>query len=71
MTRRLASGLTALLLALVLLPLTPATSRAADPPVPPASSPAVRSAVAAMQPGWNLGNTYDAIPDETSGATLR
>ncbi|MGW0846574.1 glycoside hydrolase family 5 protein [Streptomyces sp. NPDC002787] len=19
-----------------------------------------------MQPGWNLGNTYDAIPDETS-----
>ncbi|QYX82505.1 cellulase family glycosylhydrolase [Streptomyces akebiae] len=66
MTRRLASGLTALLLALVLLPLTPATSRAADPPVPPASSPAARSAVAAMQPGWNLGNTYDAIPDETS-----
>ncbi|WP_433432775.1 cellulase family glycosylhydrolase [Nonomuraea sp. CA-141351] len=29
----------------------------------------VRSAteiVAAMQPGWNLGNTLDAIPDETS-----
>lgn len=24
------------------------------------------SAVAAMQPGWNLGNTLDAIPDETS-----
>ncbi|MFC7385095.1 cellulase family glycosylhydrolase [Sphaerisporangium rhizosphaerae] len=22
--------------------------------------------VAAMQPGWNLGNTFDAIPDETS-----
>ncbi|MEE1836297.1 cellulase family glycosylhydrolase [Streptomyces sp. SP17KL33] len=63
---RLASGLTALLLALVLLPLMPATARAADPPVPPASSPAARSAVAAMQPGWNLGNTYDAIPDETS-----
>ncbi|MFF9774352.1 cellulase family glycosylhydrolase [Streptomyces sp. NPDC013978] len=71
MTRRLASGrlasaLTALLLALVLLPLMPATARAADPPVPPAGSPAARSAVAAMQPGWNLGNTYDAIPDETS-----
>ncbi|WP_217179061.1 cellulase family glycosylhydrolase [Streptomyces sp. AC495_CC817] len=66
MTRRLASGLTALLLALVLLPLMPATSRAADPSVPPAGSPAARSAVAAMQPGWNLGNTYDAIPDETS-----
>ncbi|WNZ14147.1 cellulase family glycosylhydrolase [Streptomyces sp. 11x1] len=66
MTRRLASGLTALLLALALLPLTPAISWAADPPVPPAGSPAARSAVAAMQPGWNLGNTYDAIPDETS-----
>ncbi|MFF5360000.1 cellulase family glycosylhydrolase [Streptomyces scabiei] len=58
--------LTALVLALVLLPLLPATARAADPPVPPAGSPAARSAVAAMQPGWNLGNTYDAIPDETS-----
>ncbi|MEY9996489.1 aryl-phospho-beta-D-glucosidase BglC (GH1 family) [Streptomyces sp. V4I8] len=23
-------------------------------------------AVAAMQPSWNLGNTLDAIPDETS-----
>lgn len=25
-----------------------------------------RSVVAAMQPSWNLGNTLDAIPDETS-----
>ncbi|MFF4590279.1 cellulase family glycosylhydrolase [Streptomyces sp. NPDC001388] len=58
--------LTALLLAVVLLPLLPATARADDPPVPPPSSPAARSTVAAMQPGWNLGNTYDAIPDETS-----
>ncbi|GAA3437586.1 cellulase family glycosylhydrolase [Kutzneria kofuensis] len=24
------------------------------------------TAVAAMQPSWNLGNTFDAIPDETS-----
>ncbi|WP_229378329.1 cellulase family glycosylhydrolase [Streptomyces sp. VRA16 Mangrove soil] len=24
------------------------------------------AAVARMQPGWNLGNTFDAIPDETS-----
>ncbi|MFG2127113.1 cellulase family glycosylhydrolase [Streptomyces sp. NPDC048751] len=59
-TRRLA----ALLLAIALFPLMPATAQAADPPPP--SSPAARSAVAAMQPGWNLGNTYDAIPDETS-----
>ncbi|MPY56941.1 cellulase family glycosylhydrolase [Streptomyces spongiae] len=58
--------LTALLLAIVLLPLVPATAQADDPPVPPPSAPAARSAVAAMQPGWNLGNTYDAIPDETS-----
>ncbi|MFF5185911.1 cellulase family glycosylhydrolase [Streptomyces sp. NPDC000345] len=58
--------LTALLLAVVLLPLLPATARADDPPVPPPSSPAARGTVAAMQPGWNLGNTYDAIPDETS-----
>ncbi|MEU5592682.1 cellulase family glycosylhydrolase [Streptomyces sp. NPDC020298] len=63
MTRRLASFL-ALLLAIALFPLLPATAQAADPPPP--SAPAARSAVAAMQPGWNLGNTYDAIPDETS-----
>ncbi|MDN0200041.1 cellulase family glycosylhydrolase [Streptomyces sp. S.PNR 29] len=56
--------LAALLLAFALLPLVPATAQAADPPPP--SAPAARSAVAAMQPGWNLGNTYDAIPDETS-----
>ncbi|MFI1733244.1 cellulase family glycosylhydrolase [Streptomyces acidicola] len=61
---RLVPGLTALLLAVCLLPLLPATARAADPPPP--SAPAARAAVAAMQPGWNLGNTYDAIPDETS-----
>ncbi|MET8977069.1 cellulase family glycosylhydrolase [Streptomyces sp. NPDC004539] len=59
---RLPALLVALLLALLLSPVTPA--HAADPPPP--SSPAARSAVAAMQPGWNLGNTYDAIPDETS-----
>ena len=30
------------------------------------------AAVAAMQPGWNLGNTFDAIPDLTlSGKVLR
>nr|WP_307839227.1 cellulase family glycosylhydrolase [Streptomyces sp. MBT97] len=56
----------ALLLAFVLLALLPTTARADDPPVPPPSAPAARSTVAAMQPGWNLGNTYDAIPDETS-----
>lgn len=49
---------------MALLPLLPATAQAAAPPPP--SAPAARSAVAAMQPGWNLGNTYDAVPDETS-----
>ncbi|MEU8578068.1 cellulase family glycosylhydrolase [Streptomyces asoensis] len=56
----------AFLLAFVLLALLPTTARADDPPVPPPSAPAARSTVAAMQPGWNLGNTYDAVPDETS-----
>ncbi|WP_030937076.1 cellulase family glycosylhydrolase [Streptomyces sp. NRRL S-646] len=65
MTRRLVPRLAAvLLLAIALLPLMPATAGAAAPP--PAGSATARSAVAAMQPGWNLGNTYDAIPDETS-----
>jgi endoglucanase len=70
LTTRLAGFLSprllALLLAIALLPLLPATAQAADPPVPPPGAPAARSAVAAMQPGWNMGNTYDAIPDETS-----
>ncbi|MFF4016116.1 cellulase family glycosylhydrolase [Streptomyces sp. NPDC001843] len=62
-SRRLA----ALLLSIALLALVPpAAAQAAGPPAPPPSAPAARSAVAAMQPGWNLGNTYDAIPDETS-----
>ncbi|MFI5673417.1 cellulase family glycosylhydrolase [Streptomyces cellulosae] len=63
---RLKRRLVALFLAIALLPLLPTTAEAADPPTPPRSAPAARSAVAAMQPGWNLGNTYDAIPDETS-----
>ncbi|MET8230225.1 cellulase family glycosylhydrolase [Micromonospora sp. NPDC005298] len=34
-----------------------------DPPPPSGDAMAT---VAAMQPGWNLGNTLDAIPDETA-----
>ncbi|GGN44168.1 aryl-phospho-beta-D-glucosidase BglC (GH1 family) [Actinoplanes campanulatus] len=37
-------------------PSTSASPRPADP----------QATVAAMQPGWNLGNTLDAIPDETA-----
>ncbi|WP_406109950.1 cellulase family glycosylhydrolase [Streptomyces sp. NBC_01003] len=38
---------------------------AAARPAPAATASAMDS-VAAMQPSWNLGNTLDAIPDETS-----
>ncbi|WP_328869275.1 cellulase family glycosylhydrolase [Streptomyces sp. NBC_00287] len=58
--------LAALALAIVLLPLVPVAAHADTQPSASAGSPAARSAVAAMQPGWNMGNTYDAIPDETS-----
>ncbi|GAA1314269.1 cellulase family glycosylhydrolase [Saccharothrix xinjiangensis] len=38
------------------------TGRVVDEPPPTAP----KAVVAAMQPGWNLGNTLDAIPDETA-----
>jgi endoglucanase len=42
---------------------SPAAARAAMPP----SSPTASAEVAAMQPGWNLGNTFDSIgADETA-----
>ncbi|GAB3059182.1 cellulase family glycosylhydrolase [Micromonospora schwarzwaldensis] len=43
-----------------------ATASPSTPPTtpPPAGNP--MATVAAMQPGWNLGNTLDAIPDETA-----
>jgi aryl-phospho-beta-D-glucosidase BglC (GH1 family) len=33
--------------------------------------PSAQEIVAAMQPGWNVGNTMDAIPDETSWGNPR
>ncbi|ACU37240.1 cellulase family glycosylhydrolase [Actinosynnema mirum] len=54
-----------------------ATATASPAPAPaPASRDGVapadaRATVAAMQPGWNLGNTLDAIPDETSWGNPR
>ncbi len=33
--------------------------------------PSAQQVVAAMQPGWNVGNTLDAIPDETSWGNPR
>ncbi|MER6541342.1 cellulase family glycosylhydrolase [Streptomyces sp. NPDC001250] len=64
---------TLLLTLLAIVGLTSGTTMAAadDGPAHPARTqvrvPAsAKDAVAAMQPSWNLGNTLDAIPDETS-----
>ncbi|WP_232377001.1 cellulase family glycosylhydrolase [Micromonospora humida] len=43
---------------------SPTTSPTTSPSPSPGGDP--MAAVAAMQPGWNLGNTLDAIPDETA-----
>ncbi|MEU1888888.1 cellulase family glycosylhydrolase [Micromonospora rifamycinica] len=52
---------------------TPTATTAPPSPTPttsPSPSPSpggdAMATVAAMQPGWNLGNTLDAIPDETA-----
>ncbi|WP_055525818.1 cellulase family glycosylhydrolase [Streptomyces graminilatus] len=66
---RLAGVLMALL---VVLGLSGSTALAAPVGVPQRGASDVKvparamDAVAAMQPSWNLGNTLDAIPDETS-----
>ncbi|MEO3923302.1 cellulase family glycosylhydrolase [Micromonosporaceae bacterium B7E4] len=43
---------------------SPTVSPSVPPTPPPSGNPT--ATVAAMQPGWNLGNTLDAIPDETA-----
>ncbi|MDI1465166.1 cellulase family glycosylhydrolase [Catellatospora sp. KI3] len=48
---------------------SPRPSASASPSASPSTSPQPSNpmaTVAAMQPGWNLGNTLDAIPDETA-----
>jgi endoglucanase len=48
---------------------SPSASPSVSPSVSPTPSPGPGNRmemVAAMQPGWNLGNTFDAIPDETA-----
>lgn len=48
---------------------TPTRTPTASPSVTPTVTPPAQdrmAMVAAMQPGWNLGNTLDAIPDETA-----
>ncbi|MFE7871224.1 cellulase family glycosylhydrolase [Micromonospora humida] len=46
----------------------PSPTVSPSPTTSPSPSPGgdPMAAVAAMQPGWNLGNTLDAIPDETA-----
>jgi endoglucanase len=56
--------LIALALTIAIVPVAPAVAQADTTKL---SSPAARTIVAAMQPGWGLGNTYDAIgADETA-----
>ncbi|MET8255501.1 cellulase family glycosylhydrolase [Micromonospora sp. NPDC005197] len=47
---------------------TPSPTPTTSPSTSPSPSPGGDAAatVAAMQPGWNVGNTLDAIPDETA-----
>ncbi|MBO0924286.1 cellulase family glycosylhydrolase [Cellulomonas sp. zg-ZUI199] len=48
-------------------PTTPSPTPTTSPRPSPSAQPAdAMATVAAMQPGWNLGNTLDAIPDETA-----
>ncbi|MEV1066062.1 cellulase family glycosylhydrolase [Streptomyces sp. NPDC050263] len=67
--------LASLLLTLIVMLATAggtASAASAEPGGATPSRPAIRvpaaaaDAVAAMQPSWNMGNTLDAIPDETS-----
>ncbi|MFD5317052.1 cellulase family glycosylhydrolase [Streptomyces sp. NPDC127098] len=78
MKQRRHSLLATLVVALLGLSAIPATALATAPGGAQAAererSPRVSTAeetVAAMQPGWNVGNTLDAIPDETSWGNPR
>lgn len=51
--------------------LTATGAQAAGGGVPQPQAGDAMKTVAAMQPGWNLGNTMDAIPDETSWGNPR
>ncbi len=68
-SRLVAAGLAGLLLAGwgTMTPANAATAGpAGQPPAAARESSAAMRFVAAMQPGWGLGNSLDAIPDETS-----
>jgi endoglucanase len=69
---RLVTALVAVFLGLAAIP---ATALASNSDTATARTPrqvsAAQETVAAMQPGWNVGNTMDAFPDETSWANPR
>lgn len=68
-TARVAVALVTLLVAATLTTVSSSTNGMAST-AGRAPRDAMRT-VAAMQPGWNLGNTLDAIPDETSWGNPR
>jgi endoglucanase len=74
--RNLWAALVALLLGLAAIPATALATMSGEDAAPererpPAQVSAVQETVAAMQPGWNVGNTMDAVPDETSWGNPR
>ncbi|HKT00175.1 MAG TPA: cellulase family glycosylhydrolase [Rugosimonospora sp.] len=72
MQRRPILRLAALAAATVVLAAVPAVANASAPAAVPPSAPTARAEVAAMQPGWNLGNTFDSIgADETAWGNPR
>jgi endoglucanase len=67
--RQLVAGISLVLITtggLASAPAFGADTTSAVPAVTSRVPDSAMDAVAAMQPGWNLGNTLDAIPDETS-----
>jgi endoglucanase len=62
--RRLLASLPLALITALGLAAAPATAAPAQPATSPTSY--VQAVVAAMQPSWNLGNSLDAIPNETA-----
>ncbi|WP_406517364.1 cellulase family glycosylhydrolase [Streptomyces sp. NBC_00134] len=64
--RRRVGRLAGLFLALLATVSTSRTGAVAAARPAPAAAASAMDTVAAMQPSWNLGNTLDAVPDETS-----
>ncbi|MEU6784927.1 cellulase family glycosylhydrolase [Nonomuraea angiospora] len=68
---RRAAGLVIALITVLGLASVPAVAATDDTASRRSRADSAMDVVAAMQPGWNLGNTLDAIPDETSWGNPR